>query len=120
MKVLTNHNNLKYFMGMTSLNKRQARWAIKLSMFDFFITHRSGKTNLVDASSRRPDYKDENESLNRLLSTLQQKLTAIEDLISLIFAVIRTAYGQDKSYEHTERSSNVGPPFAIHSLDVNA
>ena len=92
---------------------------MKLSMFDFFITHRSKKTNSVDTSSRRSNYKSKNESLNRLLSTLQQKLTAIEDLISFIFAVIRIAYEQDKSYKHTKRSSNVKPPFAIHSLDVN-
>ena len=46
-------------------------------------------------------------------------MTAIEDLISLIFAVIRIAYGQDKSYEHTKRSSNVESLFAIHSLNVN-
>ena len=92
---------------------------MKLLMFDFFITHRSEKTNPVDTSSRRPDYKSENESLNRLLLTLQQKLTAIEGLISLIFAVIRIAYEQDKSYKYAKRSSNVEPPFAIHSLDVN-
>ena len=46
-------------------------------------------------------------------------MTTIEDLISLIFAAIRTAYKQDKSYKHTKRSSNVEPSFAIHSLDVN-
>ena len=58
-------------MGMFNLNSRQARWVMKLSTFDFVISHRSGKINSVDASSRRPDYKDENESLNRLLLMLQ-------------------------------------------------
>ena len=28
MKVLTNYNNLKYFMKITSLNERQVRWAV--------------------------------------------------------------------------------------------
>ena len=40
VEVLTDHNNLKYFMGLAQLNGRQAQWAMKLSMFDFFIMHR--------------------------------------------------------------------------------
>ena len=52
MEVLTDHNNLKYFMELAQLNGRQARWAMKLSIFDFFIMHRPGKTNLADAPSR--------------------------------------------------------------------
>ena len=43
---------------------------MKLSIFNFFITHRLEKTNLVDILLRRSNYKSENESLNRLLSTL--------------------------------------------------
>ena len=43
---------------------------MKLLMFDFFITHRSEKTNLVDTSLRRSNYKNKNESLNRLLLML--------------------------------------------------
>ena len=56
MGVLTDHNYLKYFLWLAQLNGRQAQWAMKLSMFDFFITHRPGKTNPADASSRRPNY----------------------------------------------------------------
>ena len=64
LEVLTDHNNLKYFMGLAQLNGRQARWVMKLSMFDFIITHRPEKTNPADAPSRRSDYRGENESLN--------------------------------------------------------
>ena len=45
VEVLTDHNNLKYFMELAQLNDRQACWAMKLSMFDFFITNRPGKIN---------------------------------------------------------------------------
>ena len=64
VEVLTDHNNLKYFMGLAQLNGRQAQWAMKLSMFDFFITPRPGKTNPADALSRRPNYRGENKSLS--------------------------------------------------------
>ena len=35
--VITDHNNLKYFMKTKELNGRQARWALKLAEFDFKI-----------------------------------------------------------------------------------
>ena len=120
VEVLTDHNNLKYFMGLANLNGRQARWAMKLSMFDFFITHRPGKTNPADAPSRRPDYKDENKSMNRLLPTLQQKLASIGSLVSPIFSAIRIAYGQGKGYEHASRSCTDEYPFAVNSLNMGA
>ncbi len=116
VEVLTDHNNLKYFMGMPNLNGRQARWAMKLSTFDFFISHRSGKATPADAPSRRPDYKGENEAISRLLPTLQQKLASIGSLVSPIFAAIRTAYGQGTTYEHAKRSSSVENPSAEHGL----
>ena len=88
VEVLTDHNNLKYFMGLAQLNGKQTCWAMKLSMFNFFITHRPEKTNPADAPSRQPDYWGENESLSRLLPTLQHKLTMIGSLASPILAAI--------------------------------
>ena len=64
MEVLTDHNNLKYFMGLAQLNGRQARWAMKLLTFNFFITHRPGKTDLANALLRQLDYWEENELLS--------------------------------------------------------
>ena len=113
VEVLTDHNNLKYFIGLAQLNGRQAWWAMKLSMFDFFITHRPGKTNPADALSRRPNYWGENESLSRLLPTLQHKLTMIGSLVSPILAAIQTAYGQGNRY------LSKGYPSAIHSLGTS-
>ena len=113
VEVLTNHNNLKYFMGLAQLNGKQARWAMKLSMFDFFMMHRPGKTNPADALSRRPNYRGENESLSRLLPTLQHKLTIIGSLASPILAAIQTAYGQGNRYP------SKGYSLAIHNLGAS-
>ena len=52
--VYTDHKNLEYFMTARVLNRRQARWNMSLSRFDFVITYRPGKQQgLSDALSRR-------------------------------------------------------------------
>jgi len=38
-KIWTDHKNLKYFMKAQKLNRRQARWALYLSRFDFMLKH---------------------------------------------------------------------------------
>jgi hypothetical protein len=37
--IYTNHKNLEYFMSVQVLNRRQARWSISLSCFNFMITY---------------------------------------------------------------------------------
>ena len=57
-KVWTDHKNLEYFMSSQKLNRRQARWALYLSRFDFVLKHISGsKMGKVDGLSRRPDWE---------------------------------------------------------------
>jgi hypothetical protein len=73
--VLTDHDNLKYFLSTANITQRQARWSLRLSEFDFIITHRPGSLNKkADALSRRRDFlptdieNDQTSSgLNRLL-----------------------------------------------------
>ncbi len=78
VKVLTDHNNLCEFMNIKMLNEQQAWWAVRLAAFNFVIKHRSDKTNLTDALSRRSDYVEAtSENIDRLLSTLQRKLAAM-------------------------------------------
>ena len=38
-EVLTDHKNLKYFMKVQKLNRRQAKWALYLLRFDFILKH---------------------------------------------------------------------------------
>ncbi|KAH9262528.1 hypothetical protein BASA83_013793 [Batrachochytrium salamandrivorans] len=47
------------------VNRRQARWSLELSEYDFSLTHRPGKLNgRADSLSRREDYKSNSESSN--------------------------------------------------------
>ena len=51
--VLTDHNNLCWFMDIKSLSSRQVRWAQELSKYYFQINYCQGKANeAADALSR--------------------------------------------------------------------
>ena len=57
-KIWTDHKNLEYFMMNQKLNRRQARWALFLSRFDFVLKHVPGsKMGKADGLSRRPDWR---------------------------------------------------------------
>jgi hypothetical protein len=76
--VEADHANLRYFMTMKELSKRQVRWAERLSAFDFEIEYQKGANNPADGPSRRPDYGPINSDAEAqlLLPTLRNKLRA--------------------------------------------
>jgi hypothetical protein len=74
IEVLTDHSNLRHFMTTSALSRRQARWALELSAYDFVIAYRPGKSNPADGPSRRPDYEPAKYEQNVMLPTLQNKL----------------------------------------------
>jgi hypothetical protein len=52
--IVTDHKALEYFTTVRKLSERQMRWSLVLSRFNFTITYRPGKQNvLADALSRR-------------------------------------------------------------------
>jgi hypothetical protein len=77
MKIFIDHNNLKNFMNMKTLNKRQIKWIIRLINFNFIIKHRFEKINFVDDSSKRFDYHDVNTKIIRFLFILQTKFCIV-------------------------------------------
>ena len=57
-KIWTDHKNLEYFMKAQKLNRRQARWALYLSRFNFTLKYvLESKIGKVDSLSRRPDWE---------------------------------------------------------------
>ena len=57
-EIWTDHQNLEYFMKAQKLNRRQARWALYLSRFNFKMIHKPGSSmGKADALSRRADWK---------------------------------------------------------------
>jgi len=75
--MITNHNNLRYFMTIKKLNAWQMRWVEKLAAFNFHIKYHRDKLNSANALSRRLDIMKLNDSEKNndyFLSTLQNKL----------------------------------------------
>ncbi len=64
--MLTNHHNLQGFMRNKLLRGRLGCWWGTLSGYDLDIVYRTGKTNLADGLSCRPNYKAAAEAEDRL------------------------------------------------------
>ncbi len=61
MDVLTDNSNLRAFMNTNKLTRRQMRWALDLSAFDFQLVYHKGTLNPVNGLSRRPNYQRDAE-----------------------------------------------------------
>lgn len=61
VEVLSDHADLRSFMITHKLPRRQVRWALTLSSYDFRIVYRKGALNPADGLSRRPDHQHEAE-----------------------------------------------------------
>jgi len=65
-EIWTDHKNLQYFMTSQKLNRRQARWALYLSQFNFILKHVPEKSmGKADRLSRRPDWQEGVEGDNK-------------------------------------------------------
>jgi len=90
-KIWTDHKNLEYFIKAQKLNRRQARWALYLSRFDFALKHVLGsKMGKADSLSRRPDWEvgverdNENETLVKPEWLEVQRTEGVEVIIERV------------------------------------
>ncbi len=81
-KIFIDHLNLKYFMFIKKLTRWQARWAEKLSEYNFKIIYQSRKQNLkADALIRMSDVKSVEANNDRKL--YQHQMLLSEDKFEL-------------------------------------
>ena len=67
-EIWTDHKNLEYFMMAKKLNRRQARWSLYLSRFEFSMCHHPGQSmGKADALSRRADHGDGSNDNERVV-----------------------------------------------------
>jgi hypothetical protein len=76
IQVLTDHKALEYFMTSKKLSRRQARWALTLSKYNFQITYRPGKENgKADALTRKPGDRPDGDDDERQKHQFQTVIT---------------------------------------------
>lgn len=65
-EIISDHSNLEYWRTAQDLTRRQARWSLYLSRFNFQLVHRAGKSNTqADALSRMPHHRVQDSEDNR-------------------------------------------------------
>jgi len=55
--IFTDNMGVVYLRSKPQITKREARWVEFLADYDFTVHHRSGKLNIADPLSRRPDFQ---------------------------------------------------------------
>lgn len=73
LTVYTDHKNLEYFMSTHVLNRRQARWNMSISHFDFIITYQPRKQQGLSNALSRKSYlapKEEKTAFDQQRTTL--------------------------------------------------
>jgi hypothetical protein len=64
--IVTDHRNLEYWKSAQNLTRRQARWSLYLSRFDFHLTHKPGTAiTQADPLSRIPTHQVTDAEDNR-------------------------------------------------------
>ena len=127
MTVYTNHKNLEYFIFAKVLNRRQARWSISLSRFNFIITYRPGTQQIrSDALSRRAYLApkegdaayDQQRSILLKPEQLQLRTTHITTSMDVVFLQdIRVSLQSDPLALKFKSHSNSSNPGEIQTLD---
>ena len=83
IEVWTDHANLTYFRKPQDLNRRQARWSLFLSEFNFTFVHKLESLNVAaDALSRRCDY-DTGENDNQGITLLKEEWFKMQAIVEI-------------------------------------
>ena len=117
-EIWTDHKNLEYFMKAQKLNRRQARWALYLSRFNFMLKHVPGsKMGKADSLSKRPDWeirvkKDNEDKMLVKPEWLEvRKTEAVEiivDGVDLLEEVRKSKVKNDKVVKVVEEMKRAG------------
>ncbi|SLM35363.1 Reverse transcriptase domain [Lasallia pustulata] len=70
VEVLSDHSSLRSFMTTHKLSRRQLRWALSLSAYDFVITYQKRTLSPADDPSQRPDHQREADQEDQIEDAL--------------------------------------------------
>ncbi|KAK1913711.1 hypothetical protein P3342_006954 [Pyrenophora teres f. teres] len=96
VSVVTDHKNLEYFMSSKSLTRRQARWSIFLSQFDFKISYAPGEqmekqTPLAGAHKTSPQIPQTPGSRIQRLSSVLKSSPGMQPAIQTALRALSTS-----------------------------
>ena len=84
-EIWTDHKNLEYFIKAQKLNRRQARWSLYLSRFDFALKHVAGKSmERADSLSRRVDWVEGIKKVNENQVMLKEEWLEVRAMEQLV------------------------------------
>jgi hypothetical protein len=116
--IYTNHKSLEYFITTRVLNRRQARWNISLSQFDFVITYMPGKQQrLFDALSRQSSLAPKEGK-----ATYEQQWTILLKAEQLCFHATTISILVDSSFLNQVCAASTMDPLDLdikHRFDNN-
>jgi len=93
-KIWTDHKNLEYFMKAQKLNRKQVRWALYLSRFNFTLKHVPGsKIGKTDSLSRRPDWEIGVEKDNKDETLVKPEWLEVRKTEAVEIIVSQTSFG---------------------------
>jgi hypothetical protein len=95
VRVITNHVNLRTFLIIKNLSRRETRWWERLFDLNLAIEYRSERLNVANALSRRRDYmsvKESEKTQNALTLSIRS-----ESSISCIASVLNSKESNDKN-----------------------
>ena len=78
IEIWLDHQNLTFFRTAQKLTRRQARWTLFMTHFDFVLYHKPGKTMQVeDPLSRQADHEMgiDLDNMNQVLLNLSSSLS---------------------------------------------
>jgi len=117
-EIWTDHKNLEYFIKAQKLNRRQARWALYLSRFNFTLKHVPGsRMEKADSLSRRPDWEvgverdNEDETLVKLKwleARRTERIEVIVEGVDLLEKVRKSKVKDNEVVKTVEEMKQVG------------
>jgi hypothetical protein len=121
-EIVTDHANLAYWRSAQDLSRRQARWALYLSRFEFSLSHRPGKANTqADPLSRLESHQvhdgDDNQQQVVLKPEWFARLAMARLLVNPLEDRIRRASSKESEVlEALERLKKTGPRRLVNGL----
>jgi hypothetical protein len=114
-EIISDHRNLQYWRNAQDLSRRQARWSLYLSRFDFSLTHKPGSTNTqADPLSRIPTHliTDADDNQNQIVLKPKHFASAAEHAVD----------DPDNLEEDIRNATNLDPQvlLALKSLQDHA